>query len=106
MPRASSSASSRRGEGEAIGAAFDDERDAHVRVWFQRQDINAAHGDCGRAVQTAARANTYHPVRDYFAGRKWDSTVRLDDWLSIYLGVESTPFTRAVGSRGLDRHTQ
>jgi hypothetical protein len=49
---------------ETPDTAWTDQHDAQVRVWFQRQEINATHGDCGRAVQTAARANTYHPVRD------------------------------------------
>ncbi len=43
-----------------------------------------------------AHANTYHPVRDYLDGLKWDSVKRLDTWLIDCAGAEDTPYTRAV----------
>lgn len=47
-----------------------------------------------------ARANSFHPVRDYFdkvqAG--WDQRERLDRFLIDYAGAEDTEFVRAVGA--------
>jgi putative DNA primase/helicase len=55
----------------------------------------------GRAVQTVARENRVHPVRDYLHALNWDGTLRLDTWLTRYLGVEDDQYVRAVGSRFL-----
>lgn len=42
-----------------------------------------------------------HPVRDYLNALTWDGTPRLDNWLSRYLGVDDSPYARAVASRFL-----
>ena len=54
-----------------------------------------------RYLLTLAEKNKRHPVREYLAGLKWDGVPRLDRWLSTYLGVEETPYTREVGLRVL-----
>ena len=51
---------------EALGLALDRPPRSLARVWFQSEEINPAAGDVGRAVQAAARHNTFHPVRNYF----------------------------------------
>ena len=43
-----------------------DHHESLTRVWFQSEGINPAAGDVGRAVQAAARHNSFHPVRDLF----------------------------------------
>jgi predicted P-loop ATPase len=55
----------------------------------------------GRAVQTVARENCVHPVRQYLQALNWDRTPRLDTWLARYLGVEDSLYAQAVGSRFL-----
>ncbi len=55
----------------------------------------------GLAVQTVAKDNCYHPVRNYLNSLKWDGTSRLDGWLSLYLGAEPSPYVAAVGVRWL-----
>jgi predicted P-loop ATPase len=82
-------------------APWTDHHESLTRVWLQREDINAAQGDVGRAVQAAARANPFHPVRDYFEALTWDGTPRLDTWLVTYLHAGDTPYARAVGPRFL-----
>ena len=86
---------------ETPDAPWTDHHESLVRVWFQCEDIAAALGDVGRAVQAAARRNPFHPVRDYLNALKWDGTPRLDTWLKRYLGVEDTPYSQAVGPRFL-----
>jgi predicted P-loop ATPase len=45
----------------------------------------------------AAREHSFHPVRDYLNGLKWDQTMRLPSWLNRYLGVEATPYAQGIG---------
>lgn len=49
------------------------------------------------AVEVVSRENSFHPVREYLEGLSWDTTDRVDTWLSRYFGVEDTPYTRFVG---------
>jgi predicted P-loop ATPase len=86
---------------ETIDATWTDHHDSLTRAWFQREDIAAQHADVGRAVQAAARANVFHPVRDFFDALVWDGTPRLDTWLSTFLHVDDTEYSRAVGPRFL-----
>jgi len=46
--------------------------------------------------------NAYHPVRDYLDGLVWDGKLRLDHWLSKFMGADDTPYTRAVGRMTLE----
>jgi predicted P-loop ATPase len=87
---------------ERRNAPLTDHHEALVRVWFQREaKISPALGDVGRAVQAAARTNSFHPVRDYFNRLRWDGVPRLDRWLITYWHAEDTPYVRAVGKRWL-----
>jgi predicted P-loop ATPase len=48
-------------------------------------------------VVDTARANAFHPVRDYLDGLYWDGVPRLDRWLVTYAGAEDSEYVRAVG---------
>jgi hypothetical protein len=50
-----------------------------------------------KAVMMAADERAFHPVRDYLDALVWDSTPRVERWLTTYLGAEATPYTAAVG---------
>lgn len=39
----------------------------------------------------------YHPVIKYLDGLTYDGVKRIDTWLSKYMGVADSPYTRAVG---------
>ena len=78
-----------------------DDHDTRACEWMQEQGIPAAAGVVGRGIQTVARENRVHPVRDYLHALNWDGTPRLDSWLTRYLGVEDSPYVQAVGSRFL-----
>jgi putative DNA primase/helicase len=87
---------------EPLDSPWVDHHDSLCRVWFQRDaGINPAAGDVGRAVQAAAKHNSFHPVRDYFEARAWDGTPRLDTWPIDYLHAEDSPYIRAIGPRYL-----
>ena len=49
------------------------------------------------AVDVRADARAYHPVRQYLNSLKWDGVSRLDSWLSRYLGVAPSDYSRCVG---------
>ena len=105
---------------EAPDAPWTDHHESMTRVWFQREStsnlgqdwvnlpdgantdwMNPSASDVGRAVEAAARANTFHPVRDYFSSLVWDGTPRLDTWLQEYLRVADSEYVRAIGPRFL-----
>jgi predicted P-loop ATPase len=86
---------------EAPDTVLTDHHESLARTWFQREDIGAAMGDVGRAVQAAARSKAFHPVRDYFDALVWDGVPRLDTWLVTYLHVDDSEYARAVGPRFL-----
>ncbi len=53
------------------------------------------------AVVATAHANKFHPVREYLDSLVWDGKPRLDAWLTDYLGVEDSPYTRACARKVL-----
>ena len=75
-----------------------DHEDRLAAEWLQRQGILVSVEVAGQAVQTAARNHPFHPVKSYLQGLHWDGVERVDRWLSTYLGVEDTEYSRAVGS--------
>ncbi len=86
---------------EASNTLWTDHHDTQVRVWFQRKGISPSAGDVGRAVQAAARYNSFHPVRNYFESLVWDRVSRLETWLQTHLNVEDSEYVRAIGPRYL-----
>jgi predicted P-loop ATPase len=49
-------------------------------------------------IETIAKANAWHPVREWLHGLKWDGTKRLKGWLTKYLGVPLTPYSARVSA--------
>jgi predicted P-loop ATPase len=86
---------------EEPDAPWTDYHESLSRVWFQNQNINPSSGDVGIAVQTAARHNQFHPVRDHFECLVWDGVPRLDTWLIKYFHAPKSDYIRAIGPRYL-----
>lgn len=42
--------------------------------------------------------NRFHPVAEYLDEQTWDGVKRVEGWLTAYLGVQNTPYSRAVGT--------
>ncbi len=75
-----------------------DENDTYVQHWFHaKRAVNVSAVTA--AVMTAARANCFHPVRDYLAGLEWDGTHRLVTLLSHYFKAPDNVYTQQVGRR-------
>lgn len=86
------------------GAAAGEWTDHHDRLtanWMQHEGICVSVDVAGEAVQAVARDRTFNPVTDYLDSLRWDGTKRIDTWTSLYLGVEPTDYTAAVGARWL-----
>jgi predicted P-loop ATPase len=49
------------------------------------------------AIQKRADEVRINPLRDYLEGLEWDGKKRVETWASVYLGVEDTPYSRAIG---------
>jgi|SRR5215471_4221819 len=78
---------------------WSDTADLLTSAWLERQGIVTSDLLASKAVQTVARDHPFHPVRDYLDGLEWDGIERLDDWLTLYLGVKPGAYVRAVGKR-------
>ncbi len=54
-----------------------------------------------QAITNIAHGQSFHPVREYLEGLKWDGKSRLDFWLRDYLGVAETEYSRACARKVL-----
>jgi predicted P-loop ATPase len=96
-------------KGEWTPRKLEDADVARARMWLERAQLNATDSDTHRAIDTAARALTFNPIREYLEGLKWDGVLRLfgdetrGGWLETYMGVKPTAgrIERAFGARWL-----
>jgi putative DNA primase/helicase len=86
---------------KTIGTNWSDHDDSLAADWLQHAGILVSSKVAAEAVQTVARENAFHPVRDFLAGLQWDDQPRLDQWLLTYLGADNNPLIRAIGARWL-----
>jgi predicted P-loop ATPase len=80
---------------------WEDNDDYEAIQWLQEWGINLSQNRLHAIVEGLARQNPYHPVMNLFQSLQWDRKPRADTWLSYYLGVEDSPYARAVGARWL-----
>ena len=59
-------------------------------------DIKVTDRDLRAAIETVARKNSFHPVREYLTAQEWDGTKRVDRMFIDYLGCPDTPYHRAT----------
>ncbi len=78
-----------------------DQEDRLTANWLQHEGIMVSVEVAGQAVQAVARERAFHPVRDYLDGLAWDTTPRINTWLTEYLGVKATEYSAAVGAKWL-----
>ena len=76
-------------------------------VVFTARWLEQAHGvfcgvqTVGAAITAVAERIEVDALRTYLEGLVWDKRPRIDDWIVRLLGVEDTPYARAVGRRFL-----
>ena len=83
----------------AVGE-WDSTDDSRTALWLAQQNpdwnFTPSSDMVAEAIEVLARANAFHPVREYLRGLQWDGTKRLNGWLASYLGVTLTPYTARV----------
>jgi hypothetical protein len=87
--------------GKRVGENWTDADDLRITEWMQRRGIMINPQTAANAVQAIAEENRFHPVKDYLRSLIWDGANRIDAWLTTYLGVAETAFTKAIGARWL-----
>lgn len=75
-----------------------DEHDTYVQHWFHAKRAMSV-GAVTAGVMSAARANSFHPVRSYLSSLTWDGTFRLVKLLPYYFSASDTQYTQEVGRR-------
>lgn len=80
---------------------WSDDTSAELHLWLaQNYGMRGVRDDhLVRAVLLEARRNQYHEVRDYLNGLTWDGCVRLQHWLTMYMGADDTPYVQAVAKK-------
>lgn len=68
-------------------------------MWLAQQErlLVRSHENLALSVAWAASESRWHPVREYLDGLEWDGLARVDTWLSDFLGVRSSDYSRLVG---------
>jgi predicted P-loop ATPase len=86
-----------RGSNDWTPSRWSDCDDVRAAEWLQCEGIDVPVGVAANAVETVAHDNSFHPVRDYLSGLKWDGTQRLETFAADYLGTNDTSYCTAVG---------
>jgi predicted P-loop ATPase len=73
-----------------------DRDDVLTADWLQRQGIGVNDRVAATAVSTVAKDASFHPIKDYLGGLKWDGTPRVAAFAMAYLGAENTIYLRRV----------
>lgn len=70
-----------------------------TQIWCERfYQVAFPESIMATAIRAIARKDTRHPIREYLSKLVWDKKKRLDLWLTKYLRVKESPYTRAVGA--------
>jgi predicted P-loop ATPase len=80
---------------------WDEQADRLLADWLQHHGIMVSDSVAAAAAETVGHDRTVHPVRDYLDSLQWDETNRIDDWLTLYLGVAPSDYVWAVGAKWL-----
>ncbi len=86
---------------ELDGNEMADHHIAEMRRVMHADGFRAKKADVADEIYSAARKNVYDPLADYLGGLQWDGKLRLDSWLSDYLGAEPSPYSVTVGRKFL-----
>jgi putative DNA primase/helicase len=83
---------------QAATGPWVDTDDTQAAIWLEAQRMRPVGSRLvAEAIEIVARANVFHPVRDYLSTLAWDGTERLDYWLIDHLGAKDCAYTRLAG---------
>jgi putative DNA primase/helicase len=75
-----------------------DADDVRLSAWLQKRELNVSSTLVSRCVNTVAQMHSFHPVREYLEGLKWDGCPRIETWTIDYLKAEDTILHRKFGA--------
>ena len=84
-----------------VNRAWTQHDDVAAAIWMEEAGLPMSVGAVSEAVQHVAYQRRVHPLRSWLEGLVWDGRLRLDTWLSYYLGCEPSSYTAAVGRKFL-----
>lgn len=80
------------------GLSITDSNIVHIQAWMQLAGLpSMSSSTVFDAVSVVTRENGFHPIRDYLDDLKWDGTLRVEKWLSQYLGAEHNEYSINIG---------
>jgi len=80
-----------------VGQEWTDIDTSYATVWLTNvYGLTPAKQTVDEAIEVVARMRSFHPVRSYLQGLKWDGTPRLTEWLADYFGVAKTEYSMRV----------
>ena len=91
-------------ENPQSGDEWNDSLSGYVRVILESPNgpgkpgygMKVSDRDLDTAIDIAARQFPFHPVKDRMESQVWDGAHRAENLFIRYLGLEDTPYTRAV----------
>lgn len=75
--------------------------DSGLRAYFETTYGIVAAGKIQDALNLVIERNSFHPIRNYLSGLKWDGVNRLESLFVDYLGVEDSFYARSVARKSL-----
>ncbi|MGA8587060.1 MAG: virulence-associated E family protein [Roseiarcus sp.] len=82
----------------AVPGPLSDADVSQVQEWLQHAGMPRIGREIvHQAIALRGQERAFHPIRDYLDGLHWDGELRLDSWLTTYLGAEPTPCAWAMG---------
>jgi predicted P-loop ATPase len=64
--------------------------------WLHHEGIGISDRAAASAANAVAKENTFHPVREYLNGLRWDGVKRIEQFAETYLGAAPTEYHRSV----------
>lgn len=80
---------------------WSDTDDIKTAEWLQLAGIEIGVTTAANAVAAVGEESSFHPVRDYLTGLKWDGEKRVCRWAVEYLGVPFSEFAAQAGAKWL-----
>lgn len=74
---------------------------AECVMWLESCYLTPKGSNIMPVVQAVAERARFDRLTDYLTGLEWDGVPRVEEWLSTYLGVGDTPYSRAIARRWL-----
>lgn len=82
-----------------IPRAITDSDSVNAKAWLEQQSMKLTINDVKGAIVSVADKRRYNPLKTFINELKWDGVPRLHNWLTPYMGVKETEYSRLVGRR-------